>query len=233
MSTTRRTAATPLRGAPAGVPPQSARPRVTAPAPPPLRGRRRPALLGAGLVLVACGGLGTAWLVSSAGSTVSVLATAREVPQGQVVTAEDLTTVQISLDPALAVVRSEDEGDLVGRRAATSLAEGSLLTPSSTTTAVVPSDGESVVGVSLTPAQMPTEPLVAGDQVRIVSTPLAQADPTSSAPETIGAHVVSVSAPDAAGAVTVDVLLPDLQAPELAARAATGRVALVLDSRAR
>lgn len=203
---------------------------ATSPAPP-VRPRRRPALIAAGIVLVGFGGLGAAWLVDSSSDTRPVLALAHDVPEGQALTVSDLAVVRVTPDPALTLVPAGDRDAVVGQRSSTTLLAGSLLTPTSVTASAVPAAGQSVVGVSLTAAQMPAEPLVAGDPVRIVSTPPTQADPPTDAPDAMSGEVVAVSARDAAGATTVDVLVPDLEAAGLAARAATGRVALVLDAR--
>jgi hypothetical protein len=90
------------------------------------------------------------------------------------------------------------------------------------------------VGVSLPPALMPATQLQSGDQVRIVATPGAQGDlATGTSPTSIGATVVGVRGPGDNGQIVVDVSVPYDQAAELAARAATGKIALVLDSRER
>ena len=90
-----------------------------------------------------------------------------------------------------------------------------------------------MVGVGLPAAQMPGEPLLAGDRVRIVATPGDQGEIGDSPPTTIAATVVGVRVNDGNGQNVVSVLVPEGDAAELAARAATGRVALVLDSRER
>jgi hypothetical protein len=92
----------------------------------------------------------------------------------------------------------------------------------------------SVVGVSLPPALMPAVALQSGDQVRIVATPGQQGDVAAGAtPQSITATVVGVRSAGGSGQSVVDVSVPFEQAAELAARAATGKVALVLDSRER
>ena len=92
----------------------------------------------------------------------------------------------------------------------------------------------SLVGVSLPPALMPAAQLQSGDQVRIVATPGAQGDlATGTSPTSIGATVVGVRGAGDNGQIVVDVSVPYDQAAELAARAATGKIALVLDSRER
>jgi hypothetical protein len=88
--------------------------------------------------------------------------------------------------------------------------------------------------VSLPPALMPATQLQSGDQVRIVATPGTQGDvPAGTIPTSIEAMVVGLRSAGDTGQIVVDVSVPHDQAAELAARAATGKVALVLDSRER
>jgi hypothetical protein len=80
---------------------------------------------------------------------------------------------------------------------------------------------------------MPSEPLYSGDSVRIVTTPGDQGEITNEDPVTVEAVVVGVSRVEETGETVVDVSVPEADAADLAARAATGRVALVLDARER
>lgn len=212
-------------------------PSARAAAPPvprsPARARRRPALIGAGVALLALGGLTSAWLVTATGDTVAVVALAQDVQRGEVIDRADLIIVNMRPDPALDVVPEARLEEIVGRNAAVGLLAGSLLSTGATTDQMVPVDGLSLVGVALTTAQMPAEPLLPGDPVRVVDTPPAQADPPTGDPDTISGEVVSVNGPNDVGLTTVDVLVPAGEAAGLAARVATGRVALVLDSRER
>jgi len=114
------------------------------------------------------------------------------------------------------------------------LAAGGLVTQEDIASALVPAKGMSVVGVSLPPALMPATQLQSGDQVRIVATPGAQGDVAAGTiSKSIEATVVAVRGAGDTGQIVVDVSVPYDQAAELAARAATGKVALVLDSRER
>lgn len=195
--------------------------------------RRRPALLVLGLCLTAFGGVLAAWVHSATTNTVTIVAVARPVERGQALAAEDLTTARLVPDARLDVVLAGRLADLVGQRAAVDLPAGGIVTGDSVSSAVVPDQGETVVGVALTRAQLPVEPLTAGDAVRLVGTPRAQDDPPATDPPVVPAVVHRVTAVPDTGETVVDVLVPDAVAPGLAAQAATGRVALVLDSRAR
>jgi hypothetical protein len=80
---------------------------------------------------------------------------------------------------------------------------------------------------------MPSEPLSVGDTVRIVGTPGQQGEVDAAQLKVFEGEVVTVSSPDASGATAVTVEVASSIAPEVAARSASGRVALVLESRVR
>ena len=203
-------------------------------APPPLvlRRRRRPALLGLGLAMVAVGALLAVWLAAGTGATVPVIAVARQVTLGEVITDADLTVVRVAPDPALRPVPAERRDEVVGRRAATDLVPGALLTEGQVTDATAPTAGFALVGVAVKSTQMPDQPLRAGDRLLVVSTPPVDGDVTTDPPSVLDATVVRVGAVDDTGLRVVDLTVPEAEAADLAARAATGRIALVLQPRA-
>ncbi len=200
---------------------------------PPPKLRRRPAAITAGAAAIFLGASVTAWAWSSATHTQEVLAARDTIPRGSVIEAADLTRVRINADPALSPVPASRLDQLVGQRAALDIAAGGLITSESTTSTVLPADGMSVVGVALTPAQAPGVALQAGDRVRVVVTPAAGAEVAPGTPATSVAEVVGVRIDDDSGATVVDLLVPREDAAVLAARVATGNIALVLDSRER
>ena len=200
----------------------------------PPRLRRRPALVVASVAAICLGALLAVWAYTSASTAQEVLAVRTTVHRGEVITRADMMSARLGLDPALTPLPASALDSVVGQRAAMDLAAGSLVTAEQVTSAVVPAKGMTLVGVSLPPGLMPALALQAGDQVRIVATPGQQGDVAAGAPPpTIGAAVVGVRTVGEAGQLVVDVLVPHEQAGELAARAATGKVALVLDSRER
>lgn len=210
--------------------------RARRPAPPavaPPRPRRRNGLLALGVALVALGALVAAWLTQVVGGTEPVVAVVRSVQAGEVIERVDLSVANVNADPALRPVPAAALEGLVGQRAAVDLSAGSLLTEQAVGAAVVPAAGRSLVGVALSSAQLPAQMLQAGDRVRIVDTPTAQGEPPTTTPAAIGGEVASVVGPDDTGLTVVNVTVDDRQAADLAARVATGRVALVLDSRVR
>ncbi|HEX2892635.1 MAG TPA: SAF domain-containing protein, partial [Marmoricola sp.] len=198
-----------------------------------LRRRRRRWVLALCAALVAAGGLGTAFAFTSVNDTQEVLVVSNDIKRGETIEAGDLAVVRVSVDPALTPVPGSQKAELEGSRAAVDLWAGTLLTAQAVTDNLVPGEGESLVGISLTPAQMPSEPLYGGDVVRIVTTPGDQGEITDKEPVAIEATVVGVNRVEETGETVVDVAVPEAEAAELAARAATGRVALVLDARER
>ena len=182
------------------------------------------------VALVATGGALGAYAFTSVDNTHEVLVVADDVARGATIEAGDVTVVRMSVDPALTPVAAGERSRIVGTRAAVDLWSGTLLTEDAVAESVVPVTGESLVGVSLTSAQMPSEQLHTGDVVRLVLTP-ENARATSVSLHTIEAAVVGVRRAPETGNTVVDVTVPEDQAAELAAMASLGGVALVLDSR--
>jgi hypothetical protein len=170
------------------------------------------------------------WLWTSASAATEVVAVRTLVERGQVIALEDLTTVRVTLDPALRTVPASGLESLVGKRAVTDLAAGTLVAPEQVSDAVVPGAGMAVVAVPIAPGLVPSEPLRAGDTVRLVQAP-AQGVEVTGAPAEITGTVLNVTPGDTE--TVVDVLVADNRAGELAARAASGDLALVLASRER
>lgn len=195
--------------------------------------RRRPLLFALCAVLVATGALGAAFAFTSVNDTHEVLVVNRDIARGETIEPGDLSVARLSVDPALNPVNGSEKSSIDGTRAAVDLWAGTLLSDQQVTESLVPGEGESLVGISLTSAQMPSESLYAGDRVRIVTTPGDQGEVTDEDPVTIEAIVVGVSEVVETGETVVDVSVLQEDSADLAARVATGRVALVLDARER
>lgn len=192
--------------------------------------QRSPLLIVFGLLVLAAGGV-FGWFMWVTTSTASEVVAARvDVQRGQLITVEDLTTVRVTLDPSLRTVPGANLKTLVGQRAATDLAAGTLISPNQISDGLLPPQGMSVVAVPVPAGLVPTVPIHAGDTVRLVQTP-EPAGSVTGKPLTITAEVVDVTEGDQD--TIVNVLVPAASASGLAELAATGRVALVLDSAAR
>ena len=200
-----------------------------APVLPPPRHRRRPALLALAVSMVVLGALGATYLATSLGQTSPVIAIAREVPWGQPLTAADLVEARVSADPALEPIPYADRDQVIGRVAATTLKPGSLLTRDALTDQRLPAPGQQLIGVGVSPVQLPTTPLRPGDDVLLVPVAAGSASAgTEGAASVVEATVVQTGAPGTDGLRVVDVLVDAADGPDVAARAAAGLIAIVV-----
>lgn len=206
------------------------------------RQRRRPMVLIVCVALVVLGALLSVVAFNASTSTVEVLVVRDTVERGELIEESNLRAAEVSVDASVATIPAAEAGRVVvGRRAALDIPKGGFVTQESIATGTVPRAGESVVGVTLPASQLPGEPLEVGDQVRVVDAPGvnggaaasarsgeggAAADPREVSVEVAGVRVAGEN-------TTVSVIVDESQAGPLAARAATGRVVIVLDSRER
>ncbi len=200
---------------------------------PPPKLRRRPFLIATSVALIVLGALASVWAYSATSNTHEVLAVRETVLRGETITAEDLVAVQIGVDPALRPLPAAQRPQIVGQKAAMDLPAGGVVTQEQITSESVPPKGQSVVGVNLTPAMLPAGALTVGDPVRVITTPGQQGEISATPPNVIDAVVVALNADAVSGNTIVNLQVPSATAPDLAARAATGKVAVVLDSRER
>lgn len=204
----------------------------------PTRSGRRPRLIAGSLVLLtAC----TALFVSAylrAGHQLEVLAVAKPVPQGAVLTPGDLRVVRISTAGGIDPVRASAAASVIGRPTSVPLVPGTLLAMSELSGSPRVGPGEGIVGVALKPGGLPAGGLSPGEQVDVVLT-LPPGSPDagalSSAPSTsILAADVLVTAveatPSSSGSSTtvVSLLAPRDEAAVIAGASASGQVALVV-----
>lgn len=196
----------------------------------PVPTRRRPLFLALWVALTAVFALAGWWYIQSAGRTTTVVAAVVNLQRGETIEAADLRTVTLPVSTeGLNTLSAEDLDSLIGQVATVDIPAGATLTPASVAPQLQPATGSSIVGIYITATQMPTQQLQAGDQVRVVSTPTQQADTPVADPETLPATVISVVTIDT-GQYIVNVEVPTEVAPTLAARAATGRIAIVIDT---
>lgn len=207
----------------------AARPRVELPNERQRRPLRAVALL---IVASACAG-GFALLFSQAGDRSPVLAMARTVRAGTVITAEDLTVARVSADSKVQPLPSSARSQVVGRTANYTLVAGTLLTKGQLGERTDPGPDESVVGILLKGGRVAPEGLRAGDRVEIVLTtpPTDSARADSTALGRVLAEGRVLSSPtqlkSSSDSQVVSVVVSDAVAPAVAGAAASDRVALV------
>ncbi|GGO05809.1 SAF domain-containing protein [Micromonospora parathelypteridis] len=204
---------------------------VDAPVSPPkvVRQRRvRPGLLGLAVLLIALGGLGAAFAVTSVRATGSYLAVARQVEVGREISAADLVTVQVAGGQGLRPVPASRLDEVVGKRAAVALVPGTLLTLGQITDNPLLGPGQQQIALGLKTAQVPARQLHPGDKVLLVSTPdrsnTAEVDAAGTRFSAVVIDMVSPANDDK----VLYLALTTRDVPAVVALAAQGRIAVVL-----
>ncbi|GLW53766.1 SAF domain-containing protein [Kitasatospora phosalacinea] len=193
--------------------------------------RRRPAVLAMAAALIAAGGLGGAVLYNSSGQRIAVLALARDVPMGQVISSDDLVVAHIAGDPALHPLDAQDLRGTIGLRATTDLKRGALLVRSDLTSDPATQPGQQIVGISAKRSQLPATRLQPGLQILIVHTPDSGNGTATRTPETMTAVVAAVGKPDTDGSTVIDVAVGPADGPQLALWVAGGKFQVILAPR--
>lgn len=208
-------------------------PPVDAPVTPPtvVRQRRvRPGLLGLAVLLIALGGLGAAFAVTSVRATGSYLAVARPVEVGREISAADLVSVQVAGGQGLRPVPAGRLDEVVGKRAAVALVLGTLLTLGQVTDDPLLGPGQQQIALGLKTAQVPARELHPGDKVLLVSTP-DRSNTTGDAAAATGtrfsATVIDMVSP-ANNDKVLYLALVTRDVPAVVALAAQNRLAVVL-----
>jgi SAF domain. len=191
--------------------------------------------------LVVLGGVLTVVGIRAYSTRVTVLALARDVPQGSPLTSADLTTAQITNDPNLAPVPASQQTSVLGMIAATRLSEGDLLTRADLTRGNGFTPGQALVPLASKEGQLPAQGLSPGERVLIVPTAANASGQTQGQPQATGgagsappvaaplpAAVVDVGALNPSSGVTVvDVRVPQASAVAIAQLAASGGFELI------
>ena len=202
-----------------------------------LRGTKRrrsiPHLLLGALLVLACA---AAFLVVSlnSGNREPVLALARPVSVGQVLTAQDLKQVNVAVDPGVSVVDSSQAASVVGKTMSEGLPAGALLTLDAVSGAGVPAAGQAIAALSVKAGQFPVE-VSLGSHVSVVFVPgqsgatLASPSALQSPDEIISwpAVVTSVTSPPNQQVTVVSVQLSQAAARQVAAVPA-GQLSIVM-----
>ncbi|MET7747334.1 SAF domain-containing protein [Micromonospora sp. NPDC005367] len=203
-----------------------------APVTPPrvVRQRRiRPGLLGLAVLLIALGGLGAAFAVTSVRATGSYLAVARPVEVGRQLSADDLRPVQVAGGQGLSPVPADRIDEVLGKRAAMSLAPGTLLTMGQLTDAPLLGPDQQQLALGLGPAEVPARQLHPGDKLLLVSTPDGSAGGSAAAGGTrFPATVIDTGTSDTNDDIVVYLALAVRDVPAVVALNAQDRIAVVL-----
>jgi hypothetical protein len=209
---------------PAGPPGLGARPAPTL-ATPGARRQRRWSLALVALLVTLGSALAFVVLWMNAGNREPVLALARDVPAGQTIQEDDLTTVRISVESGITPVASSARDQVVGQPAAADLLAGTLLTPDMVGDNEGLGDDEVIIAIPLPVENFPE--LEAGNRVRIYRAASSGAEEQVGA-ELLGEAVVfSVNHEEGDSTVRVTVKIGISMVEETAAAVAADEIQVV------
>jgi hypothetical protein len=202
------------------------------PQPPRIPGRRNPKWIALGIVALCLGGLLSYMIYAGVASETAVVAATHTVYRGETLEKGDLTTITLRGDSLLQTVPAARLADLVGKRAAYDLIEGSVIPASAVVEEAVPAEGRAIVGLKLAPGRAPGNLLLPSSVVRLIALPsAADSSTTDKLTDSIFvARVIDQSAAADGTSILVNVDVEAGAAPTIATLAAQDRIAIVRDA---
>lgn len=204
---------------------------VGPPTTPPPKPRRRAWQIATAVALGAAGMIGGVLAWTSTSSMTAVLVAKETMHRGDVITEESFTPARTYDDAALDPVTAAELSDLLGERLALDVAGGSIVTHDAVTGFEPTQPGRLLVGVRLDSAHAPGSPLLVGDEVLVVVTPPEGGATGEGVPPSAHAEVASVAVDPEFGGTILDLLVTEADGPMVAANAAAGNVAVLLEPR--
>lgn len=160
-----------------------------------------------------------------------VLAVARPIEAGEVITEADLRVAQVAADPALSPIPLSAKSTVLGRTAAVDLRPGMLLVESSLGESTAVSDGEALVGVQVPASAAPVGAIRVGDRVQVFDVPKS-GDARAPEPAAVIAEgrVLRVASAGSGGAATsqLALIVPADKGPAVTSASLGQRIALVV-----
>ncbi|HJV14990.1 MAG TPA: SAF domain-containing protein [Propionibacteriaceae bacterium] len=202
------------------------------PQPPRLPGRRNPKWIALGIVALCLGGLLSYVIYARVASETAVVAAAHTVYRGETIERGDLATITLRSGSLPNAIPVRQLNDLVGKRAAFDLVEGSVILSTAVTDAAIPAEGRTIVGVKLAPGRSPGNLLQPASRVRLIAMPAAtDSSTTDKLAGSIFVGSVIDQSPAADGtSILVNVDVDASAAPTIAMLAAQDRIAIVRDA---
>jgi hypothetical protein len=201
------------------------------PQPPRMPGRRNPKWIALGIVALCLGGLLSYMIYARVASETAVVAAAHTVYRGETIEQGDLTTITLRDGSLPQTLPATGLADLVGKRAAFDLIEGSVIPTSAVVEEAIPAEGRAIVGLKLEPGRAPGNLLLSSSLVRLIALPGAADESTDKLAGSIFVGRVIDKSPAADGAsILVNVDVEAGAAPTIATLAAQDRIALVRDA---
>jgi SAF domain len=202
------------------------------PQPPRLPGRRNPKWIALGIIALCLGGLLSYVIYARIASETAVVAAAHTVYRGETIEQSDLATITLRGGSMPHTIPAAQLNDLVGKRAAFDLVEGSVISSTAVTETAIPLEGRAIIGLKLTPGRAPGNLLLPATRVRLIAMPAA-ADSATTDKLTgsifVGSVVDQSQAADGMS-ILVNVEVDAGAAPTIATLAAQDRVAVVRDA---
>ena len=198
---------------------------------PPPRPRRRAWQLATAVALAASGAVAGTLAWTSTSSMTSVLVATDSLHRGDVIDEGSFTTVRTYDDAALDPVTPAELTALIGERLALDVAAGSIVTHDAVAGFEPTQPGRLLVGVRLDTAHAPGTPLLVGDTVLAVVTPPDGGAAEDGIPTSARAEVAGVTYDGETGDTILDLLVSEADGPMVAANAAAGNVAILLEPR--
>ena len=203
------------------------------PQPPPTPGRRNPKWIALGIVALCLGGLLSYMIYARVASETAVVAAAHTVYRGETIEEGDLTTITLRAGSLPQTVPAARLTDLVGKRAAYDLIEGSVIPTTAVDDQAMPAEGRAIVGLKLAPGRAPSNLLLPSSPVRLIAMPAAAESSTTD--KLAGNIFVGRVIDQSPGADSISILVNvDVEAgaaPTIAMLAAQDRIAIVRDAR--
>jgi hypothetical protein len=202
------------------------------PQPPRMPGRRNPKWIALGIVALCLGGLLSYMIYARVASETAVVAAAQTVYRGETIEQGDLTTITLRGGSLPQTVPAAKLADLLGKRAAYDLVEGSVIPSTAVVEQAIPAEGRAIVGLKLAPGRAPSNLLLPSSLVRLIAMPAAADSSTTDKLEgSIFIGRVIDQTPGADGtSILVNVDVEAGAAPTIAMLAAQDRIAIVRDA---
>jgi SAF domain len=202
------------------------------PQPPRLPGRRNPKWIALGIVALCLGGLLSYVIYARVATETAVVAAAHTVYRGESIDRSDLATITLrggSLPHAISATQLDD---LVGKRAAFDLVEGSVISSTAVTNSAIPAEGRAIIGLKLAPGRAPGNLLLPDSPVRLIAMPAAADSSTTDklAGNIFVGSVIDQSQAADGTSILVNVDVDAAAAPTIATLAAQDRIAIVRDA---
>ena len=203
-----------------------------APQAPRLPGRRNPKWIALGIVALCLGGLLSYVIYARVATETAVVAAAHTVYRGETIERSDLATVTLRGGSLPHAIPATQLNNLVGKRAAFDLVEGSVISSTSVADSAIPAEGRAIIGLKLAPGRAPGNLLLPASRVRLVAMPAAADSSTTDklAGSVFVGSVIDQSQAADGTSILVNIDVDAAAAPTIATLAAQDRVVIVRDA---